>query len=85
MDTKYFRGDGRSALPSFKKPDPVASVVYDTPTAGPKMTWNADGLHIEDPRLMDRPVTFGGLKGCYTIGWETIDRMRARFAPAKES
>lgn len=62
---------------------PCAAVKLDGPIGGPKMIWNADGLHIEDP-LADKRMKAGSLPGYWTVDWETIDRMRARFAP-KES
>lgn len=75
--------DEVSALPTFKRPS--SSIAYDTPVAGAKMHWNADGLHIEDPQLKDRPEVVGGKAGCFTIPWDKIDEMRARFNPPKEA
>ena len=60
---------------------PCAAVAVDVPIAGPRMHWNADGLHIEDPRLADQPERVGGMKGCWTITWEDIREKHARFAP----
>lgn len=59
------------------------SIEGPTHIQGPKMTWNTDGLHIEDPKLANQPQRVGGLPGSWWIDWETIERMRADFLPLK--
>jgi hypothetical protein len=59
---------------------PCAAEPYDTPIAGPKITWNADGMHIKDPRA-DRREKKGSLPGCFTIPWDALDEMRKQHGP----
>ena len=67
----------------IQEPDAEFYVEHRATAAlhGPKMTWNADGQHTEDPRLADQPERVGGLKGCWTISWDDIREKHARLAP----